>query len=369
MTASRSEKSGSAGQFSTSDRHLSWTPQEVKEVLGAETGQLFCDVYHITPQGNFEGHSIPNLIHSPLATKESEQLKATLHEAREKLFTHREKRIHPGKDDKILTAWNGLMIAALAKAGRVLNDPAYLQAAEKAVHFINEQLRNEKGRLLARYRAGEAAYLGYVDDYAFLIWGLLEMYETTQEVEYLAQALRDNDDLLHYFWDDQDGGLFFYGSDGEQLIARPKEIYDGATPSGNGVSAHNFLRLFYLTGRLDLRGKAEKLLEAFAGGIQHYPAGYSFSLMAIQLLTSPVKQIVIAGEKADPQVESFLQASRTGYQPFRFVQLHDPTGKLASIAESVADKDLVNGKSAAYVCENFSCRAPVTDPAELHSQL
>ncbi|MFY0545389.1 thioredoxin domain-containing protein [Brevibacillus sp. H7] len=350
-SAEDADSEGEEGKFYV------WEPDEVLEVLGEELGSLYCDVYDITVHGNFEGHSIPNLIRSGSV---SEKHREKLEEARVKLFEHREKRVHPGKDDKILTAWNGLMIAALAKGGLVLGEEKYLHAAKKAVGFILDHLQNEQGRLLARYRGGEAAYLGYVDDYAFFIWGLLELFDATQEPTYLQEALRLNDDLLRLFWDDQAGGLFFYGSDGEQLIARPKEIYDGATPSGNGVSAYNFLRLFHLTGRTELGEKAEQLLKAFAGGIQHYPIGYSFSLLALQLATGRVREIVIAGKAEDEWTQSFLQVVRRVYDPFALVILHDPAGPLGTVAEAVKDKQMQAGEVTAYICEHFACQAPVT---------
>jgi uncharacterized protein YyaL (SSP411 family) len=368
-SAEDADSEGEEGKFYV------WKPDEVLEVLGEELGSLYCDVYHISLHGNFEGHSIPNLIHLDLSTYASrrgmklEELRTRLEEARSRLFAHREKRVHPGKDDKILTAWNGLMIAALAKGGKVLGEERYLTAARQTVQFIFSRLQNEEGRLLARYREGEAAYLGYVDDYAFLIWGLLELFDATQEPSYLKDALRLNDDLIRLFWDEQNGGLFFYGSDAEQLIARPKEIYDGATPSGNGVSAYNLLRLFHLTGRVDLREKAEQLLQAFAGGIEHYPMGYSFSLLALQLVVGKVREIVIAGKTDDERTKSFLQAARQEYDPFSFILVHDPDGPLGSIAEAVKDKQMQEGQVTAYICEGFACRAPVTELDEFRKQL
>jgi uncharacterized protein len=251
----------------------------------------------------------------------------------------------------------------------VLEEPAYLEAAERACEFIESKLRDANGRLLARYRDGEAAYLGYVDDYAFLIWGLTELYEAGQEPQHLKRALELADDLLRLFWDEENGGLFFYGSDGEQLIARPKEIYDGATPSGNGVAAYTFLRLFYLTGRSDLRDKAERLLTTFAGSINQYPIGYSFSLLAMQLLLHPVRQVVIAGPRDDERAQAFLQETRSGYAPFTVTVLHDPTEELGSMAEVVRDKVMQGGEVTAYICENFACRAPITDREQFQAEL
>lgn len=350
-SAEDADSEGEEGKFYV------WTPTEVLEVLGEGLGQRYCDQYDITNHGNFEGHSIPNLIR----TGASPSLTPEMEKARELLFARREKRIHPGKDDKILTAWNGLMIAALAKGYRVLDDSAYIEAAERAVSFVWNHLRNENGRLLARYRDGEAAYFGYVDDYAFLIWGLLEMYEATQVPEHLQRSLALTDELIRLFWDDVDGGLYFYGSDAEQLIARPKEIYDGATPSGNGVCAYNLLRLYQLTGRQDLGEKAGRLLQAFAGGIAHHPPGYSFSLMALQVLVTSIRQIVIAGRAGDEQTHAFLDSAKKEYDPFSFLLLHDPDQPMGEWAPAVKDKQMQANQVTAYICENFACQSPITD--------
>jgi uncharacterized protein YyaL (SSP411 family) len=218
-----------------------WTPDEITCILGEEAGKTFCSYFDITDKGNFEGRNIPNLIKGMV----SEEDKAFIDTCRDKLFEYREKRIHPFKDDKILTAWNGLMIAAMATGGRVLGDSAYTGAAEKAADFLLSTLVDKDGRLMARYRDGQISHPGYADDYTFLIWGLIELYETTYKPDYLRKALSLNEALLKLFWDEENGGLFIYGSDREQLIARPKEVYDGAAPSGNSVAAYNLIaRIF-----------------------------------------------------------------------------------------------------------------------------
>ncbi|MGD8189348.1 thioredoxin domain-containing protein [Brevibacillus ginsengisoli] len=360
-SAEDADSEGEEGKFYV------WTPEEVREALGKDIGTFYSNVYDITKHGNFEGHSIPNLIHQTIESfakrlgKTAEQIIPLLNGAREKLFAVRERRIHPDKDDKILASWNGLMIAALAKGARVLGDERYELAARKAVTFITSKLRKADGRLLARYRDGHAAYLGYVDDYAFLTWGLLELYDATFEEMYLQEALSLTDELLRLFWDKEQGGLFFYGEDAEQLIARPKEIYDGATPSGNGVTAYNLQRLYYLTGRKEFQEYAEKLLHAFGGDIEHYPIGYSFSLMALQLAMNPPSQVVIAGERASEITRKMAAAVRVEYNPLRVVLIHDPKGNLASLAPMAQDKTMVNNKPTLYLCENFACQEPVTD--------
>jgi hypothetical protein len=191
------------------------------------------------------------------------RLDACLKEARDSLLNVRKKRIHPFKDDKIITSWNGLMIAAFAKGYQAFGDQVYADAARSAADFILKTLRTADGRLLRRYRQGDADYTGYLDDYAFLIWGLIELYEATFELSCLEQAVALNKSMIGIFWDEQGGGLYFTGKGNESLITRSKEIYDGALPSGNSVAALNFLRLGRLTGNVDLGQRAEQLIRAF----------------------------------------------------------------------------------------------------------
>jgi len=206
-----------------------WSPEDIEQVLGTEEAELYNRVYDITETGNFDGDNIPNLISGTLEDFSLsngisiERLRERIERARQKLFEWREQRIHPHKDDKILTSWNGLMVAAMAIAGRAFDEPRYKIAAQRAVGFIHDKLMREDGRLLARYRDGEAAYLGYIDDYAFLVWGLIELYETTFDTIYLEQALDLNQQMIDLFWDTDKGGFFFYGHDSEQLFARLKE--------------------------------------------------------------------------------------------------------------------------------------------------
>ncbi|HWJ03586.1 MAG TPA: thioredoxin domain-containing protein [Verrucomicrobiae bacterium] len=350
-----------------------WEPVEIRTLLGEELGSLYCQAYDITPQGNFEGKNIPNLIKADWHRLAQEhrltlpELKHQMSVARGKLFQAREQRIHPHKDDKILTSWNGLMIAALAKGSQVLNQPEYSNAAAKAVRFLLDNLVNSAGRLLARYRDGEAAYPAYVDDYAFLIWGLLELYEATFEISYLKQALSLNAQLLELCWDSEAGGLFMYGKDSEQLITRPKEVYDGATPSGNSVAALNFLRLARITGQTDLEEMTGQIFHAFAGTIGNYPAGYTFMLNALWFALAPGKEIVIAGDHAQEQTKQMLEVVRARFLPEAVVMFHSPG--LTELIPSLAEQKSLAGQSTAYVCENFACQAPVTEAKELANLL
>lgn len=343
-----------------------WSPDEVKEILGSDSGSKFCKYYDITSKGNFEDYSIPNLIDHDIPDDEQEFIE----NCRQKLFEYREKRIHPYKDDKILTAWNGLMIAAMAYGGRVLGENRYIKAAENAVEFIFKRLVRKDGRLMARYRDGEAAYPAYVDDYAFLIWGLLELYGAGFKPEYLKKALELNDDLLKLFWDEKNSGMFMYGKDSEQLVTRPKEIYDGAIPSGNSVSAMNLLRLARLSSRGELEEKAHQLFRAFGGEVQRHPAAHTFFLSAFLLAKAPSRELVIVGGDDLHNTDEILETVKSKYSPFTVTMLYSGKHKdLQKVVPLIGSYKAIDGKTTVYVCENFACRAPITDINQLKEML
>ena len=236
-----------------------WTPQEIKDVLGKENGDLFCRYFDITGQGNFEGKNIPNLINTQIQNNDIELVE----ECRKKLFNHREKRVHPFKDDKILSSWNGLMIASLARGGKILKNEKYILSAEKAINFVLSKLVREDGRLMARFRDNEVSHPAYLEDYAFIIWGLIELYETTFKSKYLKKAIDLSFKVNELFRDEEHGGFFLYGKDAEQLILRPKESHDNVVPSGNSAMAMNFLRLSRLTGKSEFEEKAMEQFKFF----------------------------------------------------------------------------------------------------------
>ncbi len=351
-----------------------WAPEEVLEVLGPKDGELYCRLYDIKKEGNFEGRSIPNLINSSLKefaeqyNIELEELKARIKDSRQKLFEYREKRVRPYKDDKILTAWNGLMIAAMAKGSAVLREDRYKKAAVRAVEFIWKELRRKDGRLLARYRDGEAAFPAYLDDYAFLTWGLIELFEADFKAEHLRKALALTFAMKELFWDEKDGGFFFYGRDAEELIARPKEVYDGAMPSGNSVAALNLLRLSRLTGDSDLEDMAEKQLKVFAGDIATYPRAYTYFLMSLQFALGPSKEIVITGPPECDEVRKMTQAVHREFLPNSVLVVRPENGvstDIEKIIPFVQGQHSIDGRATAYVCENFACQSPTTELEKL----
>jgi uncharacterized protein YyaL (SSP411 family) len=285
-TAEDADSEGREGLFYV------WTPQEIKQHLETDLADLFCRFYDIGSQGNFEdGLSIPHvrLTLEEFAARENmevAELEKNLEEARTRLFVVRERRIHPLKDDKVLTSWNGLMVAAMAKAYQALGDQAYVDAARQAVTFIRDQLKRPGSRLYRRYREGEAAYPGYLDDYAFYVWGLIELYEATSEVGYLEEALDLNQVMVDLFWDEAEGGFFFSGKENEVLIKQSKEIYDGAVPSSNSVAVFNLWRLGRSTGNNELESMAEQTAGVFAKRLKAYPAAYTQFLVALDFFMS-----------------------------------------------------------------------------------
>ncbi len=339
-----------------------WSQEEVMKVLGQEDGKEYCSLFDITPSGNFEGLNIPNLIETGTLTQ---QQKSFAEECRKKLFNHREKRVHPYKDDKVLTSWNGLMIAAMAYCGRTFGEERYIEAAKRCVDFIYKKLIRTDGRLLARYRDGEAIFPAYLEDYAFLVWGLFELYEATFTTIYLKRALKLTDAMLNLFGENNSAALFLYGHDSEQLISRPRESYDGAIPSGNSVAAMNLLRLARITGHHEYENRAKAIMDFFNNQVQAAPTGHSYMLSSYMYSVSDnSSEIVITGENSKEMIDTLNRK----YLPFA-VTISNISPELTEIAPFVGEYKSQNGKTAAYVCRNFSCMEPVTQPEKLSEVL
>ncbi len=353
-----------------------WQEEEIRQALG-EQANLILTLFSVQKKGNFrqEAHGRPaglNILHlkKPLPALAADlnlsekDLQRRAEEARQKLFAIREKRVHPYKDDKILTDWNGLMIAAFARGSLALDEPKYARVAEKAAEFILRTLRRPDGRLLHRYRQGEASILATVDDYAFLTWGLIELYEATFRTHYLQTALDLTQDLLKHFWDEKPGGFYFTPDDGESLLIRQKEIYDGAIPSGNSVAMWNLLRLGRMTANSDMEKKAEELSCAFSTQVIRMPSAYTQLLVALQFAIGPSYEVVIAGPSGSADTEAMLKALRAEFVPNKVV-LFRPTDQespdILRLAEFTKYHTAVDGKATAYVCQNYRCETPTTD--------
>lgn len=258
-------------------KYYTFTPDEVIQVLGQEAGEEFNTYYQIRKGGNFEGKSIPNLIGVNTLRIGEDKLKNW----QELLYEYRSSRTELKKDDKILTSWNALMIVAFAKAYAILQNKEYLDHGKRAYEFIQNNLRGKDGRLLIRYREKEAIGLANIDDFSFLLWAQISLYEVTYDLEYLKHAKQTAHDMIHLFWDAEAGGFFFYGTDAKQLIARPKEVYDGAVPSGNSVAAYGLIQLMRILESEELRAITEKQTAFIAGTIKEHPAAGSFALCAV----------------------------------------------------------------------------------------
>jgi uncharacterized protein len=346
-----------------------WTRDEVMRELGEEVGEIFCRYYDVTDVGNFE-HK--NILHvtvtfaqlAKLFRREEREVTQLIAEAKQKLFTVREQRVKPGRDEKILTSWNGLMIAAFAEAYRVLGNPRYREIACLSAEFLLTRLYHD-GRLLRSYKDGQAKFNAYLDDYAFFTAALIDLYEATFEPVYLDRAVELTNTVLARFWDEHGGGFFFTSSDHEALIARTKSAFDGAIPSGNAVTVFNLLRLSYLTEDQTYLARAEQTLRVFYDAMEQNPFGFSYMLGALDLYLHRPKEIVLFGDKDAPGTRAMLARIHELFLPNKTVLCvetaeHAQQGgrKLPSL---LAGRSQIDGKLTAYVCQNFTCSLPVTD--------
>ncbi|QHI69696.1 thioredoxin domain-containing protein [Tichowtungia aerotolerans] len=347
-----------------------WSLDELRELLDSDELAMVVKIFHVQADGNFRDESSrrktgDNILHRSGPENVSEEI-------RSKLFAAREKRIHPLKDTKVLADWNGLMIAALAKAGRVFDDPQYAEAAQRAADFVWSELQ-DNGRLTHRWREGQAAVPGQLTDYAFMIFGLLELYETSFDFQTLEKALTLNDAVLAQFRDPRSGGFYLTADDAEPLIVRPKSILDGALPSGNSIQVMNLLKLARMTGRIEFEKTAARTARAFASTINRIPSAFTQALQAIQFVKSGGIDVVIVGDRGLPATQALIQAVRSARQPNCTVLLKTPG--LETIAPFTADMRPVNGAPAVYICRSFACERPFTDPeavrdamSEMHQQ-
>ncbi len=362
-----------------------WTTAEVEEILGAEDAAFADKVWQLTREGNYTdevkgektGRNIPHLNTSHL--DQARQMKLDLdafdqrlEKIRAKLFDAREKRIHPLKDDKILADWNGLMASALAVAGRAFSEPEWIAAAGRATDFVLETMRSEDGRLLHRYRDGDASIPAFLDDHVFMTTAMLDLYDATFDARYLERAIQLQHETIVLFGDDLRGGFFFTSIDNEELLVRQKEIYDGAIPSGNSMAADNFVRLARITGSTDFQKVADRTIGAFAAEASRMPSAHSNLVAAIQREKNPSLEVVIAGETDAADTKVLLDVVRAGYRPQTAVLVVAP-GKngdgIRRLAPFTESYEQIDGQATAYVCQNFECKLPTTDPGKLSELL
>jgi uncharacterized protein YyaL (SSP411 family) len=357
-----------------------WTRKEFQEQIGPKAGELFSSLFNLKEDGNYRDeatgeYSGRNILYLDAPLEElaagvdlkPAELNPLWDDMRKHFFEIREGRIHPLKDDKVLTDWNGLMIAALAKAGAGLGDPAYTQAASRAVDFIWANLRNGEGRLLKRYRNGAAGLSAHLDDYAFLVWGLLELHQATFQTTYLEYAINLTEIMIAEFWDQEEGGFFFTAEGQGDLIHRNKEMYDGAIPSGNSVAFQNLIRLGRLLSRPDLEEKAQLILRSFSAQVNRIPLGHTQLMAGLLAAESPSLEVVISGDPDSPDTRDMIQRLREHYSPNMILLLRpaEPDEALFGLIPILKEQIPLEGVATAYVCRNFQCNAPTTDVEEM----
>ena len=345
-----------------------WDFQEIQSALGETAAARFCEYYNITESGNFEGKNIPNVTRTledfAVAHNVSvAELKASLNESRRILFALRETRIKPDRDEKIITAWNGLMMASFAEAGVVLDRPDYTEAARGNAQFLIMNLRQD-GMLLRTWKDGQAKFNAYLEDYAFLAEGLLTLFETTGEFRWLTKSLALTVQMIAEFWDEEAGAFFFTGKSHESLIVRSKDFFDNATPSGNSVAALVLLKLAILDGKEQFRNLATATLREIAGQARRYPSGFGYALSAVDFLLSTPKEVAIVGNNPF-DIQPMLGEVWRQYLPNKVVA----ASYGIDIIPLLEGRSPVDGLPTAYVCENYTCKQPVTDVSSLREQL
>lgn len=351
-----------------------WSKAEVMNALGDPEGAIFVDYYDVTDQGNFEGHNILHVNNSieEVATKHQISVEAAreiLDQGKRALFQIREQRIKPGRDEKVLTAWNGMMLTSFAEASAVLARPDYGEVARANARFLLTRLQRD-GLLLRTAKAGQAKLNAYLEDYASLIDGLITLHETTGELEWLENATDLADKMVDQFWDEEAGGFFFTGKSHEQLIVRAKEWLDNATPSGNSSAAFVLMRLGLLTANEDYRRHATTVLRLMADQVRRYPSAFGHALTALDFYLSSPREIAVVGKPADPILQELWRTVWDIYLPNRVITLC--TGNFEETEQKIPllqGRNQLGSRPAAFVCEGFACQVPAHSSAELRSQL
>jgi hypothetical protein len=367
-SATDADSEGVEGKF------FVWTPDEVRAAVpDEEDAKRFCAYYDITPGGNWEHKSIPNTPESldAVATHlkiAPDELRATIERVKPLVYAARAERVPPGLDDKILTAWNGMMISAMAEGARVLGDSRYLEAAEEAADFLLRTMKRPDGGLYRTYRSGKAHLGACLEDYAYLAEGLIDLFEAGAHAGYLNEAIRLAERILADFSDAQQGGFFTTSKDHESLILRSREGPDGATPSGNAVAASAMARLSFHFAREDFREAAAAAIRAYGRQIARYGRAFAKSLCVVDLLLHGPIELAFVGSPGDPGYEALRAEVNRRYLPNRTIAHHDPEGPDPD-HPLTKGKSPVNGRAALYICRNFACQTPVTDPSAVGSAL
>ncbi len=359
FSAQDADSEGEEGKFYV------WSEKELRDILGPELGEFACRVWGVTAAGNFEGHNI--LFRTRSDEEDAKLLSLTLQdfrtriaEAKKKLYQVRAKRVWPGRDEKILTAWNGLMISAFAKAGAAFGEPVYTQTARHAADWVLANLRDDRGRLFRTAGAsGDAKLNGYLEDYSFLADSLVSLYEATFDSKYLRIAGELADAIVKHFADPSGPGFFFVPDDHEALIARTKDVHDGSTPSGNAVAVTVLLRLGKLLDRPEFTAKAIETLRGYRETMAEHPAAAGQMLIALDFHFGPSTEVAIVGPEGTPETNQVLHTIRSAFRPNQVIAFQDSTQNPIALIPLLKDKTAVSNNVTVYVCENFACLAPL----------
>ena len=373
----------SGGFYSTQDadsegeegKFFLWTPQQMRGVLGPDDAALLEGYFGVSEAGNFEGRNILNVPQSSVACADEagvglEKLEEAIGRGKAGLLEARERRVHPARDDKVLAAWNGLMLRSFAEASSVFGRDDYRQAAVNCASFVLEHLR-QNGRLLRSYKDGRARLKGYLEDYAFVADGLLTLYEATFDWRWLDEARSLADNMLDLFWDEGQSAFYDTGKDHETLVVRPRDLFDNATPCGSSAAAYALLRLAVLTGERDYETRAASALRSVQPYLARAPMGMGNWLCALDFYLSVPKEIAIVGDGSDPATRALLDVLYSRYLPNKVVAGKDP-GLAATDSNRIPlleGRAAIDGQPTAHVCQNYVCQLPVTEPDALATQL
>lgn len=373
-SAEDADSEGEEGKF------YLWTENEIRELLSVDDAELAIKVFNVEKEGNFFEEATgkknrKNILHLSKPHKETasdmkiqREFLNKLDNIRQTLFKYRESRPRPHKDDKILTDWNGLMIAALAKASQVLDEEKYLRIAMRTANFILKRVRDKEGRLSHRYKEGEASIGGFLEDYAFLSWGLIELYEASFDTQYLKAALELTNIMIEYFWDEEAGGFYHTASDAEKILVRKKEAYDSAIPSGNSVAVFNLLRLAHITANPVYEEKASKVFQVFSGRVSAMPESHAYMMLALDFAIGPTYEAVIVGSRQAEDTKFMFRALKANFIPNKvaiFRPVDEESPEMSRISKFTSDYKDINGKATAYICQNHTCQLPTNSPDEM----
>ncbi|MBF0227660.1 MAG: thioredoxin domain-containing protein [Desulfobacterales bacterium] len=360
FSAEDADSEGEEGKFYV------WKTSEVKEILGKDEANIWESLFNLKEDGNFLEEATrhktgTNILY--LTKPLNDELNFKWDDIREKLFKIRKSRIHPFKDDKILTDWNGLMIAAFSLTSRILNKSDYMYSAKKSADFILTKMINNDGRLFHSFRNGETGIKGNLNDYAFFIMGLIELYASNFEIEYLQQAINLQRIMIEEYWDKKDGGFFISSESNDDLPVRPKELYDGAIPSANSIALLNLIKLSRLTGNKYFEDTAKKLLNVFSEAVSKNPSAYTQFLISFDFYLNTGQEVVITGEMDNPQTKDMIAVLNDKFNPYRVVIIKHEKNKelLEEIAPFTKDMKIFKDTTYAYVCKNFTCSMPVNN--------